>query len=136
MNRRRSPGHEDPPRNKLYRNRADGMLAGVCAGFADYFGFDTGITRVVVVIGALIFPTLILVYIILAFVLKPRPFQTRAHERGERDLGRRVRADPHSSLDVVRHRFRELDARLQRLEKYLTSERFRLDREFAGLKDG
>jgi phage shock protein C len=129
------PGYEDPPRNKLYRNRADGMLAGVCAGFADYFGFDTGVTRVVVVIGALLFPTVILVYIILAVVLKPQPYESRPREPGERDLGRRVRADPHSSLDGARHRFRALDARVQRLEKYLTSERFRLDREFAGLKD-
>jgi phage shock protein C len=46
-----------------------------------------------------------------------------------------VRAEPHATLSSVRHRFRDLDARLQRLEKYVTSERFRLDREFAGLKE-
>jgi phage shock protein C len=66
-------------------------------------------------------------------VLQTRPQARRAEHDDE--LERRVRAEPHSTLSGVRHRFRDLDARLQRLEKYVTSERFRLDREFAGLKD-
>jgi phage shock protein C len=131
--------HDDsgePRRNKLYRNKRDGMIAGVCAGFADYFGFDLNMTRVVVVIAAFIFQTLILVYFVLALILKPAPahFEEPAPER-EPGLGRRVRAEPHATLGSVRHRFRDLDSRLQRLEKYVTSERFRLDREFAGLKE-
>jgi phage shock protein C len=132
MNRHTGYGAEEPRRSKLYRNKTEGMIAGVCAGFADYFGFDLGMTRVVVAIGAFIFPTLILVYFVLALVLKPSP---RPVSEPEHVLGRRVRAEPHSTLDSVRHRFRDLDGRLQRLEKYVTSERFRLDREFAGLKD-
>ena len=128
---------DEPRRNKLYRNKRDGMIAGVCAGFADYFGWDLGMTRVVVVIAALFFfPTVVLAYFILALVLKKAPpqFEEPPAER-EPGLGRRVRAEPHATLGSVRHRFRDLDARLQRLEKYVTSERFRLDREFAGLKE-
>jgi phage shock protein C len=130
-------GHdsEEPRRSKLYRNKRDGMIAGVCAGFADYFGFDLGMTRVVVVIAAFVFPTLILVYLVLALVLKKAPPRFDAHSDREEGLGRRVRAEPHATLSNVRHRFRDLDARLQRLEKYVTSERFRLDREFEGLKE-
>ncbi|HEY7672268.1 MAG TPA: envelope stress response membrane protein PspC [Gammaproteobacteria bacterium] len=133
-------GHDDPGeprRNKLYRNKRDGMIAGVCAGFADYFGFDLGMTRVLLVIAAFtFFPMLILVYFVLALILKPAPprFEEPQAER-EPGLGRRVRAEPHATLSSVRHRFRDLDGRLQRLEKYVTSERFRLDREFAGLKE-
>jgi phage shock protein C len=127
---------EEPRRNRLYRNKRDGMIAGVCAGFADYFGFDVGMTRVVVVIAAFIFPTLILVYFVLALVLKTAtPRFEEMQREGDQSLGRRVRAEPHATLSSVRHRFRELDGRLQRLEKYVTSERFRLDREFAGLKE-
>jgi phage shock protein C len=133
MNRHTGYDPQEPRRSKLYRNKAEGMIAGVCAGFADYFGFDLGMTRVVVAIGAFIFPTLILVYFVLALVLKPSP--GRPIGEPEDVLGRRVRAEPHSTLNNVRHRFRDLDGRLQRLEKYVTSERFRLDREFAGLKD-
>jgi phage shock protein C len=126
---------DEPRPSKLYRNRGNGIIAGVCAGVADYFGFDLFWTRVVVVVGAFVFPTLILVYVILALVLKPAAPRSRAASEQDDDLGRRVRAEPHATLSSVRHRFRDLDARLQRLEKYVTSERFRLDREFAGLKD-
>jgi phage shock protein C len=38
-------------------------------------------------------------------------------------------------LSSVRYRFRDLDSRLQRLEKYVTSSRFDLDSEFRRLKD-
>jgi phage shock protein C len=38
-------------------------------------------------------------------------------------------------LSGVRYRFRDLDTRLQRLEKYVTSNRFNLDREFRHLKE-
>jgi phage shock protein C len=137
MSRYRSEDSGEPRRNKLYRNKRDGMIAGVCAGFADYFGFDLGMTRVVTVITAVFFfQVLILVYFVLALILKPAPakFEDPPAER-EPGLGRRVRAEPHATLSSVRHRFRDLDARLQRLEKYVTSERFRLDREFAGLKE-
>ena len=37
-------------------------------------------------------------------------------------------------LSSTRYRFRDLDTRLQRLEKYVTSNRFQLDREFRHLK--
>lgn len=134
MTRHRQYDPDEPRRSKLYRNKQDGFIAGVCAGFADYFGFDLVVTRIVVAVGAFIFPTLILVYFVLALLLKPRPHAR--HETAPDDaLERRVRAEPHATLSSVRHRYRDLDSRLQRLEKYVTSERFRLDREFEGLKD-
>lgn len=135
MNRNTNYDPREPSGSKLYRNRTDGVIAGVCAGFADYFGFDLTMTRVVVVIAAFIFPMVIFLYLVLALVLKTRPEPSRRRSELGDDLERRVRAEPHSTLSSVRHRFRDLDARLQRLEKYVTSERFRLDREFAGLKD-
>jgi phage shock protein C len=48
---------------------------------------------------------------------------------------RRVRSSPHDTLSGIRYRFRDLDIRLQRLEKYVTSNRYKLDREFQELKD-
>jgi len=131
---KRSYDPQEPRPSKLYRNKTDGLVAGVCAGFADYFGFDVVLTRVIVAVGAFFFPSLILVYLVLALVLKPRPSPVRDSATDE-VFERRVRAEPHATLSSVRHRFRDLDARLQRLEKYVTSERFRLDREFAELKD-
>lgn len=121
--------------NRLYRSADNGMIAGVCAGLAEYFGVDTGITRALVVVGAFFFPILILAYIALALLL-PKRYSLRGSESGrDPELRRHVRAEPHATLGSVRHRFRDLDRRLQRLEKYVTSDRFKLDREFEGLKD-
>lgn len=132
MNSEREPG----PR-RLHRDREKGMVAGVCAGIADYFGFDVTITRIIVAIGLFVFmPTTAIAYILLALLLPTKPRESvRVHDDASETLQRSVRSAPHSTLDNIRHRFREVDARLQRLEKYLTSKRFKLDREFESLRD-
>jgi phage shock protein C len=68
-------------------------------------------------------------------VLDQEAEQERIKSSYQSELRRRVRSEPHSTLNSQRHRFRELDRRLQKLEKYVTSKRFRLDREFDGLQD-
>ena len=129
-------GRQEPPRNRLYRNTQDGIIAGVCAGLADYFGFDLTLTRVIVAVGAVFFsPFVFIVYIILALVLERKPRYAQERQREDVELERRVRSEPHATLHSVRHRFRELDRRLQRMEKYVTSDRFNLDREFEGLRE-
>jgi len=136
MNWNRGRGPEGPRRNKLYRSRSDRKIAGVCAGVAEYFGFDVTITRVVVLLGAVFFtPSVVVVYVILAMVLDERPPEAGGRREEDIELERRVRAEPHATLHSVRHRFRDIDRRLQRMEKYVTSERFSLDREFEGLRD-
>ena len=122
---------------RLYRDRERGVILGVCAGVADYFGFDVAVTRILVVASLfLFFPTTVLIYFVLALILPKKPKESGVG-RDEVDsvLQRRVRSEPHGTLQSVRHRFRELDSRLQRLEKYVTSNRFKLDREFESLKD-
>lgn len=123
-------------RNKLYRDRENGMIFGVCAGLADYFGFDLKITRICVALGGFFFfPTVIVIYVILGLVLEPTSPDARDTLREDPELRRRIRAEPHATLRSVRFRFRELDRRLQRLEKHVTSKRFDLERELDGLKD-
>ena len=119
--------------NRLYRNPRRGMIFGVCAGLSEYFGFDVTVTRVLVVLGAVFSAPLVFVaYVVLGFLLPVRDY-----EGGGRDVPdpvqRQVRSNPHSSLSGVRYRFRDLDVRLQRLEKYVTSSRYKLDREFQQL---
>ncbi len=132
MSSEREPG----PR-RLFKDRETGMVAGVCAGIADYFGFDVTITRIIVVIGLFLFlPTTLVAYIVLALLLPTKPrLSAGIRDEAAATLQRSVRSAPHATLDNIRHRFREVDARLQRMEKYLTSKRFELDREFESLKD-
>ena len=117
--------------NRLYRIPSRGKVFGVCAGLADYFGFDVTVTRVLVALGAFFsMPLVFVAYVVLGFLLPVK-------EGNDRDASdpvlRQVRSNPHSSLSGVRYRFRDLDVRLQRLEKYVTSSRYKLDREFQQL---
>jgi phage shock protein C len=119
--------------NKLYRNPRRGMIFGVCAGIAEYFGFDATVTRVIVAVAAFFaFPVICIVYLCLGLLLPSRGYS--GPDRNYNDpVERQVRSSPHDTLASVRYRFRDLDVRLQRLEKYVTSNRYKLDREFEKL---
>ncbi len=124
---------QDRPSDRLYRNTADGVVFGVCAGVADYFGFNLAVTRAIVVVAALFsFPLVLTVYLVLALLLPKDP---RPHGGEPDEVETRVRTEPHATLSSLRYRFRDMDARLQRLEKYVTSTRYKLDREFEQLRD-
>jgi phage shock protein C len=125
--------------NKLYRNPRRGMIFGVCAGVAEYFGFDVTVTRVIVAAAACFaFPVICVIYLCLGLLLPsrgyvgPPPDYNEPVERQD-PVERQVRSSPHETLASVRYRFRDLDVRLQRLEKYVTSNRYKLDREFEKL---
>jgi phage shock protein C len=123
--------------NRLYRNPRRGVIFGVCSGLSDYFAFDLTIVRVLVVLGTFFsFPVVPLTYLVLGFVLPVKPHDDALSDSSRIDpVQRRVRSDPHDMLSSVRYRARDLDARLQRLEKYVTSNRFKLDQEFQRLRD-
>jgi phage shock protein C len=133
----RTVGDSEPGlRSRLYRIPSRGILFGVCAGIADYFGFDLTVTRVLVVIAAFFsFPLIIVAYLIMALLLPRKGPAERGHGEPVDPVRRNVRSEPHEMLSNVRYRFRDLDLRLQRLEKYVTSNRFTLDREFERLRD-
>lgn len=125
------------PGRRLYRDKENGKISGVCAGIADYFGFDLTLTRIVCVLGLLLFPpTVFFGYFVLAWLLPKKPYTPPGSvDPNLASLQRHVRSEPHGALSHVRYRFRELDKRLQRLEKYVTSESFKLDTEFRTLQE-
>lgn len=124
--------------HRLYRDRQNAMLAGVCAGLAEYFGFNRKGVRLVVAISALAFmPFVIVSYIVLAILLPIKPEEVVVdQERAE--FWREVSHAPSDVFSRVKHRFRELDHRLQRMEAFVTSREFEIDRELgrAGREKG
>jgi len=123
------------PKNRLYKNPRKGFILGVCAGVADYFAFDATVVRVMTVLGLMFaFPIVCVGYVVLGVILPVRPYDGSEAYRLD-PVQRKARSDPHDMLSSVRHRARDLDARLQRLEKYVTSNRFKLDQEFQRLRD-
>ncbi len=124
-----------PSPRRLYRDKERGVVCGVCAGLADYFGIDLAIARVFTVLAFLFFfPATLLTYIALCLIVPVKPTQLYRDERDER-FWRGVRTSPQNMFSGLRHRFREMDARMQRMERYVTSSRYNLDREFENLKD-
>lgn len=123
-------GHTNNP-HKLYRDRENAMLAGVCAGLAEYFGFNRRGLRVIVAFSALLppfMPFVVISYILLALFLPVRPAEARL-EKEQAQFWRSVSNAPSDVFSNVKHRFRELDMRLQKMEAFVTSKEFEIDRE-------
>ncbi len=117
---------------RIYRNADKAILGGVCAGLADYFGFNLRVTRLLALIAFLMaMPVSVLAYLAAVFLIPSRSMR-EAH-RGDPDFHRVLRASPGRAASDVRRRFQALDRRLARLEKYVTSSRYQLDREFERL---
>ncbi len=125
--------YDDNPR-RLYRDPANGWLGGVCAGIADYLSVSPFVIRLLTIIALFFFSLFVVIaYLVLAVVLPVRPQRLYRDQEDER-FWRSVRTSPRETFEDVRYRFRELDRRLQRMERYVTSDRFRLDREFRDLE--
>ncbi len=121
---------------RLYRDTTRGKIFGVCAGIADYFGFQLCATRVLVIIAALFFmPFVVFAYFALALLLPAKP-DGMYKDATEEKFWRSIRTAPSATFSSVRYRFRQLEARVQKMERYVTSPRFNLDREFADLERG
>ena len=59
--------------HKLYRNKEKGLLCGVCAGVADYFGIDVTWVRLIWVAMTLCYSIGFWFYIIAAVIMPDRP---------------------------------------------------------------
>lgn len=123
----------------LYRNTDRALLGGVCAGLADYFGFNLCVTRILAVIAfCMAGPIAVIAYFTGVFLMpansggrrKRADRKSRRAARKADDEPRPTRAD---TIKEAQRRFESLDQRLARMEKYVTSSRYQLDREFEKL---
>lgn len=65
-----------PESKKLYRSRNNRMIAGVCAGLADFFGIDPTVMRLLFAAGALLgFGSFILIYLVMFIVVPEEPLE-------------------------------------------------------------
>ncbi|NNF16268.1 MAG: envelope stress response membrane protein PspC [Gammaproteobacteria bacterium] len=118
---------------RLYRDTRRSAVAGVFSGIADYLGISVGATRIVGIIAILMmFPVGVVLYIIAAMVLQPMPDNAYTGP-AEEQFVRALRRSPEETFSDVRYRFKNMENRLQKMERYVTSSRFDLDREFEEL---
>jgi phage shock protein C len=121
------------PHRRFYRNADRAMVAGVCAGIADYFGFNLRATRFLAFLSLLMaMPVTLLIYFGIVFLVPSAPDAARQY-RVDPDFRQALRSSPVQTLGDVKRRYQSLDSRLARLERYVTSPKYDLDREIRNL---
>ena len=119
--------------DRLYRDPDNGKIAGVCAGLADYFSWNVDAVRFATIVAAVLFSvTTVALYTAAAFFLPKKP-KDLYDDKTEEQYWRKYRKSPKDTLADTRYRFRRLERKLSRLEAYVTSERYHLDREITKL---
>ncbi|WP_411818361.1 PspC domain-containing protein [Hyphococcus sp. DH-69] len=124
------------------RNTRRGKIAGVCAGIADYFGWDLKWVRVAtVLLTVFFFPVPALVYLGLAVVVKSDNDPYDAEDAQFRDpeterFWRTFNTRPKATFSELKHRFRALDTRISDLEYAVTSDEYGLRKAFRDLERG
>lgn len=116
-----------PLREKqLYRRPEKGMIKGVCAGVAEYLSIPVLLVRIMVVLSVLcgLFFLTILLYLALVLFLPVAPIDKQAQTQ---------RQSSQQQFTQVTRELQLCEQRLRRLERYLTSESFKLERRFRQL---
>lgn len=149
-------------RKTLYREPTKAKIAGVCAGLAEYFGLETWLVRIVVVSGFFLLagPFILFAYIAAWFILEKRPkgetsqghhvFEKRHTSGQSRGKGwHNVSVEeekvvvkskvwqagepPKQAFIDIKQRFEKNESRLRRVETYVTSAEYQLNREISSL---
>lgn len=143
-------------RGELYRIPSQGRVAGVCAGIADYFGWETWLVRILVVSGVLLgMGWFIVIYIAGWFILDKKPGAKGANAARKDKSGHQsttasaedIRDDvPEESIKVksriwqageppkqafhdISMKYKGLEHKLRHMERYVTSPEFTVSRE-------
>ncbi len=146
-------------KGELYRDPDKGKLAGVCAGLADYFGWEVWLIRVLVVSGALLgMQWFVVVYIAGWFILdkKPKNFKPAAksplhgsvhkgtvppsnqgftHEEPANESIKvksrvwQAGEPPKQAFYDIKRKFTVLEGQLRSMERYVTSPEYTVSRE-------
>ena len=122
-------------RTRFYRDKRNGKIMGICAGIADYTGFDVSLVRICMIAALFLSSgSIIPVYFIAGWVAPTKPRELDFADREERQFWQGVRASPARTARDIRSRFRDLDRRLADIESYVTSENRTLSREIEQLR--
>jgi len=138
-------------RGELYRNPSEGKIAGVCAGIANYFGWETWLVRILVVSGVLLgMGWFIVIYIAAWFILDKKSGTTEKFSRKSKKNKAKTNVDsngfstesikvksriwqagepPKQAFHDIRKKYKTLERELRLIEHYVTSPEFTVSRE-------
>ncbi len=130
--------YDSPNPKRFYRSREDKVIAGVCGGLAERFGWEPVLVRVLAVLGVLfgLAPIAITGYIVLWMITPRRPFGLASVSPDEDAFWRNVSDRPRVTFGNLKYTFMDLDERLRDIERKVTSDEWRLRKEFRDLEQG
>ena len=130
-----APSEQPPSRTRFYRDKRNGKIFGVCAGIADYTGFDVNLVRVCMVATVFLSSGSILPFYFIAAMITPdKPRELAIADAEDRQFWQGVRASPTRTARDIRSRFKDIDRRLADIESYVTTENRSLAREIDQLR--
>jgi phage shock protein C len=125
----------------LYRNVRKKKIAGVCSGLADHFNVDHWVIRLAAVGGFFFFNMLMVWAYIGAWIsMAPRPkggpvqqkFRYDENLHQDRPVNMfRYQMNPSERLATAKNRLDSIVDRVGKMETYVTSSRYELDKEFS-----
>lgn len=135
---RYSDPYFSPNPKRFYRSRQDKVIAGVCGGLAERFGWDPLLVRVV---AALLFffgaaPIALVAYVVVWMITPYAPFGYGSFSAEEDAFWRGVSDRPRATFGTIKYTFMDLEERLKNIERTVTSEEWRLRQEFRDLEKG
>ncbi len=126
---------QPPSRTGFYLDKKHGKVMGVCAGLADYTGFDVTLIRILFVLGIFMGGgALIPVYFVAGFLARDKPRELQDSNPEDQKFWQGVRTSPSRSARDIKSRFRDVDRRLAQIEHYVTIENRSLAREIEQLR--
>jgi len=127
--------YQPPSRTRFYRDKRNGKLMGICAGIADYAGFDVSMVRIALIAAVFLSSGSILpVYFIAGMLTPDKPRELESTDVEEREFWRQVRRSPTRTARDIRLRLKDIDRRLADVESYVTTENRSLAREIEQLR--
>ncbi len=141
-------------KRELYRDQEKGRVAGVCAGLAEYFGWELWLVRIIFVSGFLLTggSFFFVGYVVAWFILDKKPMSSKSHSKSQKgvktewpfnteteakvEVKSRVwqaGEPPIQAFQDIDKSFNVLEGRLRKMESYVTSSEFQLNREFSKL---
>ena len=122
-------------RTRFYRDKRNGKFLGICAGIADYTGFDVSLVRVgflaaMFMSGGGILPF----YFVAAMVTPTKPRVLERVDSEEKQFWQGVRASPARAARDISSRMKDIDRRLADIESYVTTENRSLAQEIEQLR--
>ena len=90
--------YDSIPSRRFYRNRDRAMVGGVCAGLADYFGFNLKVTRILAVLSLIMATFVTLVAYFGMVLLVPAAPKASDGPQYDPEFRRAIRSAPRQTL--------------------------------------